>query len=230
MEVLDLYCGAGGASMGLNKAGFDILGIDIEYQPEYPFPNQTKDVLSLTSGDFKDLKLIWASPPCQNYSVGTIGFRNKGKKYPDLIDKTRKMLLKTGTPFVIENVPGAPIRHDLMLCGCMFGLKVFKRRYFEIHGFKVEQPDHKKHNGGVCTGEYICTSTACVNPGCFGKRDEYKKRYGDIWKENHKIENWQKALGIDWITDRKMLAEAIPPAYSKYIAKQFKKNYLHGDI
>ena len=225
MRVLDLYCGAGGASTGLQRAGFDVTGIDMDEQPEYPYEFIRGDALK---ADVSEFNLVWASPPCQNYSIGTKGFRNNGKKYPDLIEPTRKMLLKSGKPFVIENVPGAPIRHDLMLCGCMFNLRVFKRRYFELQGCEVWQPIHKKHIGGVCTGEYVCTSTACVNPGCFGKRTEFKKKYGLVWKNNNLIKSWQNALGIDWITDRKMLAEAIPPKYSEYIGKIVKNHLLEG--
>jgi len=207
--------------MGLKQAGFEVTGVDIEEQKEYPFSFVQSDVFKIDSSFLKEFDFIWASPPCQAYSIGTKGFRKNGKDYPDLIGRTRKLLLETEVPFVIENVPGAPIRKDLCLIGPMFNLRVIKRRYFEIEGFKVRQPDIPQYAGSVSTGEFVCTSTACVNPGCFGKRRDLQKLYGSKWKENNKIESWQEALGIDWITNRKMLAEAIPPAYAKYIANAF---------
>lgn len=221
MKALDLFCCSGGSSMGLHNAGFEVEGVDInpELSRFYPFKITHKDVFDLEEDCFRGFDFIWASPPCQNYSIGTKGFRNAGKEYPDLVDKTRKLLDGIGNPYVIENVPGAPIRKDLMLCGSMFNLRVIRHRRFELSGISVPQIKHEKHKGSVRTGEYIVCVTGVVNPGCFGKRAEYQKIYGEIWKENHKIENWKKAMGINWIDDRKALAEAVPPAYAKYIGE-----------
>jgi len=221
MRALDLFCCSGGSSMGLYNAGFEVEGVDVnpELSRFYPFKITHGDVFDLEEGFFRDFDFIWASPPCQNYSIGTIAFRNAGKEYPDLVDKTRKLLNKTDIPYIIENVPGAPIRKDLMLCGTMFNLGVIRHRWFELHDISIPQPKHEKHKGSASTGEYIICATGVVNPGCFGKRAEYKKLYGEIWKENNKMENWKKAMGIDWIDDRKALAEAVPPAYAKYIGE-----------
>jgi len=136
-----LFCGAGGASKGLLNAGFKrVVGIDKVAQPEYFDPDNLKifDAIAfLKDIDMSSFDFVWASPPCQAYSCGTLGVRNKGKKYPALIPIVRKLLLKTGKPFVIENVPGAPLRKDLILCGEMFGLKVIRHRYFEINNFVI---------------------------------------------------------------------------------------------
>lgn len=118
------------------------------------------------------------------------------------------MLLATGKPFVIENVVGAPLRKDLMLCGFMFPeLKTIRHRIFEVHGFHVEQPEHKKHVG-VRGEDYF---TVAGHPGGFSTRDEC--RIGSI-------QEWEDAMGINWMTPKE-LVESIPPAYSRYIASQF---------
>ena len=215
MKTLDLFCGSGGASMGLKKAGLTVeFGVDITKQPEHPFDFFLGNVLKLSNKFLKKFDLIWASPPCQAYSMG--GNSESRKKYPKLISKTRKMLLASGVPFVIENVPKAPLRKDLMLCGEMFNLKVIRHRIFEIEGFKIKQPEHIKHKGLVSTGEYqgVYRGGRC---GCFGNKElRDKLKVGSI-------KDWQKAMGIKHITTREGLAESIPPAYSKYIGKEFLK-------
>lgn len=225
MIALDLFCGAGGASKGLLDAGFNqVIGVDIKKFEEYAGTIQaTFNALKLQIHFIAAHDFIWASPPCQAYSVGTIGFRNKGKKYDDLIGRTRELLLKAGKPFVIENVPGSPLRKDLMLCGEMFGLPIIRHRWFEIHGFECRQPKHEKHKRSVSKGTAISVCTGVVNPGCFGKRTEYKKIYGKKWKENATLKKWQKAMKISWINDRHTLAQCVPPKYAEYIGRQFLK-------
>ncbi len=228
--ALDLFCGAGGAAVGLKRAGFDhITGIDINNQPEYPFSFSKMDVFDKQIGIGK-YDFVWASPPCQKYSWSTIKWRNQGKEYPDLIGKTREMLLKAQVPFVIENVPGAPIRKDLMLCGEMFNLRIIRHRYFECHGFKPRQPCHKKHKRAVWNGTAIGVWTG-GRPGCFG--DAEKRKYyctvaghdGDGGKGNCTLKSWQDAMELPHITSKKMLAEAVPPAYSEYIGKRVFKEW-----
>jgi DNA (cytosine-5)-methyltransferase 1 len=230
MKVLDLFCGAGGASVGLHRAGFEVHGVDLNAQTEYPFEFTQADALKWNEWDYD---LIWASPPCQAYSWGTVKWRNKGKQYVDLVAPTRELLLKTGKPFVLENVVGSPLRKDLILCGEMFGLRVIRHRVFEIHGFQVEQPHHKKHKGSVWHGEYIGVWSG-GKPGCFG--DEEKRKYyctvaghgGDGGKGNCSLKAWQEAMGINWINNKKTLAQCVPPAYSEYIANQFKELSKEG--
>lgn len=210
MKVLDLFCGAGGSAMGLHQAGFEVIGIDIENQIDYPFKFIKTDVINYK--DVDDYDLIWASPPCQAYCYGS----NEAKsKHPQLIEKTRNMLSKLKIPYVIENIPTAPIRKDLLLCGEMFNLKVIRHRIFEIKGFEVIQPIHKKHRGTIAEGYYygVYTGGKC---GCWGDNEKRKRvKIGTV-------KDWQDAMGIDWIHDRKMLAQAIPPSYSRYIGESFK--------
>lgn len=203
-RVLDLYCGAGGASFGMSKAleasclEYEIIGIDIQVQSRYPFNRRTMNVLDMSCSDLEQFDFIWASPPCQRYSL--LSYVTK-KEYPDLIPFTRDLLIQAARPYVIENVEYAPLRKDLLLCGEMFGLKVFKHRIFETN-FCIKQPAHNKHIGSVKHGDYFTTAG---NGGC-------KSGY---------IREWQAALGIDWMYDKHLLAEAVPPAYSCYIMEEF---------
>lgn len=203
MKALDLYCGAGGSSVGLHRAGFDVYGVDHILHLDYPFLNKflLEDVRFLSTNGMKAADLIWASPPCQAYCWSVW---NKRKDYPDLVSCTRDLLIRSGKPYVIENVPLAPIRKDLLLCGEMFGLGVIRHRVFEIHGFSVRQPDHIKHRGAVKKGYYV----SVAGHGGDGKAS---------------LSIWQHAMGIDWIKDKKALTQAVPPAYAEYIGKEFIK-------
>jgi DNA (cytosine-5)-methyltransferase 1 len=241
MIALDLFCGAGGASKGLLNGGFDrVIGVDLVNQKEYfdmaSFCQADAfDVLEDTGkfltdmnyfGNISDFDFIWASPPCQAYSYGTQKARNLGKTYPDLVGKTREALLKTGKPFVIENVVGAPLRRDLMLCGEMFDLRIIRHRIFECNGFKPAQILHKKHKLNVWNGSAIGVWSG-GRPGCFG--DKEKRKYyitvaghgGNKAKGNTTLKSWQDAMEIPWIKTKKTLAQCVPPKYSEYIAKEF---------
>jgi len=215
-KILDLYCGAGGSAVGLHNVGFDIVGVDILSQPNYPFEFIKGDSLEI---DLDGYDAYWASPPCQAYTWAASLHRNKGKIYPDLIKKTRELLLKTNKPFVIENVIGAPIRRDLMLCGVMFGLNVIRHRHFEVHRFHVEEPFHLKHkppilfqtkNGNVTKRSQYCSVAGHGGHGC-----------------SFKFEDWKKAMDIDWMT-KKELVQAVPPAYSQYIGKYLLRALTSG--
>ena len=162
IKVLDLYCCKGGATKGILNAipDAEIIGIDnvLNHQKDYPGKFVWLDISILEEINPELLKwadIIWASPPCQKYIYASKKARNLGKKYPDMVAFTRDLLLKTGKPFIIENVTTAPIRKDLILCGEMFGLKIIRHRAFEITGFKVIQPKHKKHRGKVKDGYYV---------------------------------------------------------------------------
>ena len=131
MRALDLFCGAGGSSMGLHRAGFDVTGIDIARQRHYPFPFIQADAL-MPPVDLSQFDLIWASPPCQAFSTASGG---RGARHPNLIPQTRALLSQSGARWtVIENVRGAPIRADIVLDGTIFPeLRVVRRRHFETN-------------------------------------------------------------------------------------------------
>lgn len=205
-RILDLFCGAGGAAVGYSRAGFDVLGVDIAPQPDYPFKFVQCDAIEMMRyyGGLGEFAAIHASPPCQASSTLTAG-TNKGRAYPQLIPETRAALDASGIPYVIENVIGAPIRRDLVLCGEMFGLGVIRHRVFELSGFTVSQPDHIAHRGRVAGwrhGEFFEGPYFAVYGAGGGKGT---------------VEQWRIAMGIDWMTERKEIAESIPPAYTEYI-------------
>ena len=210
MRLLDLFCGAGGAAMGYHQAGFDeIVGVDMYPQPDYPFEFVQADALDLWWAH-EDWDLIHASPPCQAHSALTKG-TNAGRIYPDLIDATRDELRVFGrSPFVLENVAGAPIRKDLTLCGEMFGLGVIRHRYFELNGWDARQPAHINHRGRVAGyrhGEWF--------------DGPYFAVYGEGGGKGT-VAQWQQAMGIEWTDNRKSIAEAIPPAYSAFLGAEFQ--------
>lgn len=200
--------------MGLSRAGFKVIGIDIKPQPEYPFKFKQEDALKLRISFLRQFDFIWASPPCQAFSTASKFNQVKKKRvYPDLIDKTRKMLLRAGKPFVIENVPLAPIRKDLLLCGEMFGLKVIRHRHFEIEGFICRQPGHIKHRG-------VCINSNHKKGGYYRNPKGY---YYTVTGHDMGAKVYGKALGINWIKKVDTITQCVPPAYSKYIGREFIK-------
>lgn len=205
MRLLDLYCGAGGAAMGYHQAGFEVVGVDIEPQPHYPFAFHQDDALRYLSNLESwvlTFDAVHASPPCKDHSKlrhATGAVHGTGW----LLDATRQALQHTGLPWVIENVPGSPMRADYRLCGCMFGLPGLRReRWFETswHGFELRAPCH--HVGETVT---------VAGHGMQGR--EYAAGI------RHTQDDRQRAMGIDWM-NRDELSQAIPPAYTRFIGEQ----------
>lgn len=132
--ALDLFCKAGGVSMGLHRAGFDVIGVDIEKQKNYPFAFVQADALN-PPFDLARFDFIWASPPCQAHT--SLRKMWNARQHEDRIPETRALLEASGVPWVMENVPGAPLRSIIMLCGTMFDLmtpcraELRRHRYFE---------------------------------------------------------------------------------------------------
>ena len=205
-KVLDLFCGAGGASAGYRRAGFDVVGVDIAPQPHYPFEFIQADVLDLTAAG--DVDLIHASPPCQHFTKYRNVHKDITDRYSDLIDPTRQLLEETGVPYVIENVEKAPVRPDLILCGSMFGLDVRRHRWFELGGFSAMSPacNHK-----AWTRQFKSST------------DRPNLRYTiEVGSWDEPIARQKAAMGIDWTITTRELSEAIPPAYTQYIGEQFR--------
>lgn len=213
MRLLDLFCGAGGAGMGYHRAGFDVVGVDINPQPDYPFEFHQCDALEHLIEHGHEYDVRHASPPCQASSALTKG-TNRGRRYINLIPATRELLATFAGPSVIENVQGSDLRRDLTLCGEMFGLGVLRHRYFEVDGALVTQPPHKPHRGRVRGWRH---GTYHDGP--------YLAVYGDGGGKGS-VQEWQAAMGIDWTDDRKAIAEAIPPAYTQAIGAQLLAHTL----
>ncbi|PYC80485.1 DNA cytosine methyltransferase [Streptomyces tateyamensis] len=149
LTVLDLFCCAGGAGMGYHLAGFEVTGVDKEPQPNYPFTFVQADALEYAAQHAHRFDLVHASPPCQHYAAVT-RWRGSAEQHPNLIAPTRDLLTGSGRPWVMENVPGSPVRPDLLLCGSMFGLRVRRHRLFETswHAFQLTAPCHH-HPGQI---------------------------------------------------------------------------------
>lgn len=189
--------------MGYSRAGFDVAGVDIRHQPRYPFDFIEGDALAYLARHGHEFDAIAASPPCQKYSVQTKQHRT-GDAHPDLVAPTRDLLRVVGKPYVIENVPGAPLERPILLCGSMFGWTRLRRhRLFESNVALLQL--ECRH--GIQRDVVSVTG----NSGGSSKRDG-GARFMDT-------DGWRELMGIDWMTGRE-LAEAIPPAYTEFIGKQ----------
>lgn len=205
MRVLDLFCGAGGASMGYHRAGFEVVGVDIKPQPDYPFTFIQADALEEGMSLAPLFDLIHASPPCQAFSITGNLARAQGKEQStvDLLTPLRPLLEATGLPYVIENVKGAPLRDPMVLCGSMFGLKVRRHRLFESN-LLLQPPGPCRHKEqGKPVGVYHTLNDSIPFGGTTART----------------LEEGQEAMGIDWMP-WKSLKEAIPPAYTEWIGQQ----------
>lgn len=192
--------------MGLHLAGFDVVGVDIEPQKRYPFEFRQGDALKTPLAGFD---FIWASPPCQRYTRASFTDRNRAK-HQDLVAPVRARLQSSGVPWTIENVDGAPLKPPcVMLCGLMFGLKVFRHRWFEVSP-AILGPSHPSHRGKRIGVDGMC----CVIG--HGGGPNYRTRLRGAADDKAA---WQRAMGIDWMT-RDQMAQAIPPAYSQWIGEQ----------
>lgn len=206
--AFDFFCCAGGAGVGLYRAGFEVIGVDITERKNYPFAYIRGNLFKLDRrliewGDF-----YWASPPCQHHS--DLAKRNgNAHEWPDHIPATRALLQSLGKPWVIENVEGAPLINPVTLCGTMFpGLRVLRHRLFETN-FPLAAPDHLSHP--------IC-HTFDKRKGQFGKTDEMRDFVQVTGGGNCTLRAASDAMGIDWMTKTE-LNEAIPPAYSEHIGR-----------
>lgn len=216
--ALDLFCCAGGASMGLHRAGFDVTGVDIRPQPRYPFRFVQADAMrppfDLTRFDF-----IWASPPCQSYVGNGLQqladrTRKHSPKKPMLIDPVREMLIASGALYVIENVPSAPLRRDIVLDGDMFGLNTHRQRVFETNFFILQPPLNRRFGPESRPGSVTLAGNGSGSAG----RTYISAKGEHRFARAGTAEEWRQAIGVDWMT-RDELKECIPPAYSEFIGR-----------
>jgi len=216
VKLLDLFCGAGGAGMGYHRAGFEVIGVDINPQPRYPFEFHQGDALQYCADHGYKFDVIHASPPCQVYS--TLAALGTNADYPDLVGAMREILVATGKPYIIENVQGAPLINPIKLCGTMFGLKTIRHRLFETSPAIWWPPSPCMHVGKcapIFWGDLIRRG---YKPGTskFGLFD-YIVVAGNSWLKN----DGQIAMEIDWMIKPEM-SQAIPPAYTKWLGGQIR--------
>jgi len=208
MKLLDLFCGAGGASAGYAQAGFEVTGVDVKHGKRYPFTYIRGDVRDYLEKAFLDqFDVITASPPCQTHS-STKHLRiaqGKSTNKIDMIPEVRKALIASGKPYVIENVPGSPLINPVQLCGSAFKLKVRRHRLFESN-LKLQgtQCFHKEQGKPV---------------GIYGSMRDEIPGGGHTAKTMSEAE---QAMGIDWMIWGE-LVESIPPAYTQFIGEQIIK-------
>ena len=199
--------------MGYARAGFDIVGVDLNEQPNYPFEFEKADALTLGSLFLQSFDAIHASPPCQSYS--DLAKRNgNADKWPRLIEPVRAMLIASGKPYVIENVDGAPLLNPVVLCGTMFpGLRVLRHRLFETN-FLITSLPHGKHPR---------VHTFDKRKSHYGKTDERIDFVQVTGGGNCTIAAAREAMGIGWM-NKNELNEAIPPAYTEFIGHQLLRH------
>ena len=201
-RLLDLFCGGGGAAMGYWLAGFDIVGVDIAKQPRYPFPFFQADAIEFAKFYGGRFAAIHASPPCQAYS--RLAARHPDREYPDLVGPTRDVLQAAGVPYVIENVPEAPLIDPVVFCGSAFNLGTDKYQLRRHRAFETNWP---LFNGAGCAHDDRPVISVAGHAGRASRNNSGSSA------------ERREALATPWLAGDP-LPEAIPPAYTEYIGKQ----------
>jgi len=214
-RIVDLYCNAGGCAVGYHRAGFDVVGIDIVPQPFFPFPFELRDALTflaelIADPDHLGFDAVHASPPCKLWTVANRVHRANTATlfdpHPDMLGPTLELLADCPIPWVVENVPGAPMPNPVTYCGSSFGLRVRRHRLFSSNVPLTPPPCNHAAQGqpvGVYGNGGAWTRTA---PGGGGVKVAGKEAAA--------------ALGVDWTDHQPNLSQMIPPAYTEHIGEQ----------
>jgi DNA (cytosine-5)-methyltransferase 1 len=215
-RLLDLFCGEGGASMGYNLAGFEVVGVDAKPMRRYPFAFHQADALAYLDGlESHWFDVIHASPPCQRYSALNNGTWGNASGHPDLIAPVRELLEATGLPYIIENVPGAPLLNPQLLCGSMFGLEIGegalrRHRLFETN-FAWDAPLHPDHHGPTL--------------GVYG----HGRGGGPMRGRTANADQARRIMEMPWAS-RDGCSQAIPPAFTRYIGEQLATDLAYDRL
>lgn len=189
-RLLDLFCCQGGAAAGYAAAGFEVVGVDIEPQPRYPFEFVQADATTFPLDGFDALH---ASPPCQEHSSSHAiwGYREHGTEW--MLHHTLDRFRASGLPYVVENVAGAVMPSALTLCGTTFGLGLHRHRRFE-------------------------TSFAALSPGCDPSQVRYRGRDADVFGHHSNADRIREEWGVPWM-DRDGTSQSIPPAFTQWLGE-----------
>lgn len=215
--ILDLFCGAGGAAKGYADAGFDVVGVDINPQPRYPYEFHQGDALDFVGDHVEWFSAIHASPPCQAYSR-TRSLHNN--EHPEMVAETRAALVASGRPYVIENVVGAPLVSPVVLSGLHFSMtaedvdgvivKLLRKRLFETDwGLRPPpKPDPLRE---------FQTASVFGAGGGWGPshRDNPNRRGGYV----PYLDVLSRLMGVDWMKKHE-LSQSIPPKFAEYVGNQ----------
>ena len=200
-RLLDLFCGAGGATKGYQQAGFCVIGVDIKPQRNYCGDDFIQaDALEVLAEGVTGIDAIHASPPCQRYSAMSTCRPGLSDDYPDLVAPVRDLLDQTGLPYVIENVPGSPLVNPTTLCGTMFGHELYRHRLFEAN-FDLPEPEHPEHVMPASKAGHWRPGTVMSVAGHFAP-----------------VAHGRVVMDIDWM-NREEMAEAIPPYYTEHVGR-----------
>jgi DNA (cytosine-5)-methyltransferase 1 len=222
--LLDAFSGDGGAGRGYRQAGWYVIGVDIAPQPHYGGHEFIQaDALEVLADRvfMSQFDAAHTSPPCQKYC--TLAAYQRHIEYPDLVDPVRELLIATGLPYVIENVPQAPLRDPVTLCGGMFGLPVYRHRGFESN-VPLSAPDHPTHTARCVRNGYLPTAARpfmSIHGG----------RHSRAW-----LLAAASAMGVEWMVDSdtaesiRRVCEAIPPAYTHHLGGQLLAHAMGSSL
>lgn len=239
--VLDLYCGAGGVTRGIADAAvklglpIHITGVDIQAIADRWYAA----IAGRCQGEFvlgdaisyldqalceNRFDYIHASPPCKAFT-SLRGFSSKANQQDWQLIEVQRMLRASTVPYDLENVPGAPIRRDVVLRGYQFGLPTIRKRIFEIGNwwFMPHLPTTKI--GTQRGGDFL----SVAGKGGYNRINPNSAFQGfngaPTWTTGSVKRDRQIAMGIDWMTTEQM-AQAIPPAFAEYIFTHFLRQQL----
>lgn len=220
-RLLDLFACEGGAGAGYQRAGFDVVGVDLErrFAKRYPGEFHQADAFTYLADHGHEFDAIHASPPCQGYTRGNAG---RFTKWPKLIPQVRDALDATGLPYVIENVKdaGPEMRDPVTLCGCMFDLSTIDTDGIRIH---LQRPRLFESNVGIVPPRACDHSAHEWVAGSYGgaRRDKYEAKYvrkgGYVPRDKDVV---KALLGVEHDMTWNGLFECIPPAYTEHIGRQ----------
>jgi DNA (cytosine-5)-methyltransferase 1 len=201
IKVLDLCCSSGVSAEGIIRKYVHVLGIDINEPSYYPGTFLQADATTITVDFVRRFDFVWMSPPCQEFSVGTEYARSCGKKYNNILPQMKELAERAGVPTVIENVPGAGLRPDFMLCGSMFALPIMRHRHFQCYHWK---PVYQKL---YCNHKALAGITHTLAGSFTGT-----------------IHDAAESMGCRPTRLRSELKEGVPPLYSSFIFRTWLQN------